>query len=230
MTSDDFGISGRVPEPRKHYVYLWRPQDTLKNKRKPNHLEHLILGNPKLWSVGNDRRRQIMNIRLKNSCKSCKSWIWDQHLPENMKWQFGKSLKLWHQETNNLWHQETKKLTTKKPLSQETKKPRNNNSEKPRNQESTTLDDSYFRKHFLNIRLFASWNMVHTLCDFHNYRMRFVFLFLFETFSKNLICFIFDPMSFLKILDTRKLPEMPRLTLWVASMQPGISSHIWDAA
>ena len=36
--------------------------------------------------VGKDVRRIILKIRLKSFWKS---WIWDQHLPENMRWLFG---------------------------------------------------------------------------------------------------------------------------------------------
>ena len=41
--------------------------------------------------VGNDGRREIPKIRRVNAWKS---WIWDQYLPEKIKWMFGKSLKL----------------------------------------------------------------------------------------------------------------------------------------
>ena len=40
-------------------------------------------------------------LLLKSQEKTTKSWMWDQYLPENMKRKFGKSLKLWDQETKN---------------------------------------------------------------------------------------------------------------------------------
>ena len=45
--------------------------------------------------------------------------MWDQYLAESMKWEFGKSLKLWNHETKIF---ET--VETDKPKSQEIKKPR----------------------------------------------------------------------------------------------------------
>ena len=68
--------------------------------------------------------RKLMEIRLNMSRQS---WIWDQYLPENMKW--------------NLFNmgQETKKprnFETKTPRRQETKKPWNHEAKKLRNQEA----------------------------------------------------------------------------------------------
>ena len=87
-------------------------------------------------------KRRAPKIQTICLMPSSKSWIWDQYLPENMKWTFGKSLKLWNQETLKPRNQETlkprnfenKKLWNQEPLkprSQETLKPRN---PKPRNQ------------------------------------------------------------------------------------------------
>ena len=67
---------------------------------------------------GKGGRRTISSIR---SIKSWNYWIWDQSLPEIMKWNFDKSLNLWSQETL-------------KPRSQQSLKPRNFLTRKPRNQ------------------------------------------------------------------------------------------------
>ena len=79
-------------------------------------------------SFRKDGRRTIPTFCL---MESWKSWIWDQYLPENMKWVVGNmgSLKLWN-------------FTTTKPGDQETKKPRNFGTKKPnkeaRNYETKT--------------------------------------------------------------------------------------------
>ena len=48
-------------------------------------------GNPKNVNFGKDGRQTMVKIRLINSWKS---WLWDQYLSKDMKWKFGKSLKL----------------------------------------------------------------------------------------------------------------------------------------
>ena len=93
-------------------------------------------GNRHFWFVGKEGHRKHMKIRL---TVSWKSWIWDQDLPENMKWKFGKMepissnkhemefVNFWNFETKQLWNQETKTLWnqgTWKPRNFETKKPR----------------------------------------------------------------------------------------------------------
>ena len=83
--------------PKTNFIYLWRPQDTSNNSRKlPKHSKKMFrilecLQIDKFGLVGKDGGRKIPTIRPINSCKS---WRWDQYLPENMKWIFGKSLKL----------------------------------------------------------------------------------------------------------------------------------------
>ena len=92
----DVGTFGRVPGTQnKYYLSLETPGHLNKSKktqinqnlffRKINILEIRNLEN------GKDVRRQIPTIRL---IISCTSWMWDQYLPENMKWEFRKSLKL----------------------------------------------------------------------------------------------------------------------------------------
>ena len=73
-----------------------------------------------------------MKTRFK---KSWKSWVWDQYIPEDMKWHFGnmgalnlETKKLWNQETSKPIHFETKKQQTKKP-----------NNKKPTNQVNKEL-------------------------------------------------------------------------------------------
>ena len=66
---------------------------------------------------GKGGRRKFPTIQRINYRES---WIWDQYLLKNSKWEFGYmgSLNLWNaetkkprnQETENLWNQETKKL------------------------------------------------------------------------------------------------------------------------
>ena len=76
---------------------LWKNQEQSPIVFEQNHFIHLhILESYNFQSCGQDGRRQIPTTRLINSWKS---WIWDQYLPENMKWKFGKSLELWNQET-----------------------------------------------------------------------------------------------------------------------------------
>ena len=64
------------------------PGHLKKIKKKPwNILKNF--GNPqvcRLW------RRRTPNNPEDPSNTSLKSWIWDQHLPEHMKWKFGESL------------------------------------------------------------------------------------------------------------------------------------------
>ena len=58
----------------------------------------------------------MMKIRL---IKSRKAWMWDQYLPEHMKWDFGSFMKPRNQETKK---PKAKHQGTKKPSNQETKK------------------------------------------------------------------------------------------------------------
>ena len=111
----DFGISVRVPAPPNHYdLFLETPGYFKSAKKIPNQFEKMR--NLQMRAIqdfkmfGNGGRREIMKILLRNSWKSR---IWDQDLPENMKWIVGNmgSLKLWNQEI-------------KKPRNFETKKPR----------------------------------------------------------------------------------------------------------
>ena len=127
-------------------------------------------------NVGKDGRRRMPTIRL---IQSWKSWIWDQSLPENMRWEFGKPLKLWifetkklqNQETKTLWsqgtlktrnqenkkqqndNQETKNQETNKPTNRETSKPRSQETEKPANQETKKLRNqaALYLQHFNHI-------------------------------------------------------------------------------
>ena len=80
----------------------------------------------KFEHFGEDAARKMMKTRLN---KSWKSWIWDQDLPENMKWFFGNN-------TKKLRNQEPKKLRN-----QETKKLRDRETQKLRNQETKKLRD-----------------------------------------------------------------------------------------
>ena len=64
-------------------------------------------------------KRQAPNMPATRLRNSWKAWIWDQYLPENMKWKFGKSLILWTLKPRN------QKRETNKPRNRDTKKPRN---------------------------------------------------------------------------------------------------------
>ena len=85
--------------------------------------------------VGKAGTEKKPTIRLINSWKS---WIWDQFLPENMKWKCGNTGRIYFQEheMDYFWNFETLKLwkqETKKPRNVETKKLWNFKTEKPRN-------------------------------------------------------------------------------------------------
>ena len=124
----DFGTFERVPSSQDN-MSCFREARTFKtghiNKNEeeaPNIFNLIILRNLKMLKIKNvdnfqkDGHRTIMKTRL---IKSRKSWIWDQYLPENMRWTFGNFLKPRSQGTKKARHQETK---TQKP---KTKKPRN---------------------------------------------------------------------------------------------------------
>ena len=75
-------------------------------------------GNPECWQ--RSKRRAPNNpadlIRL---IRSWKYWIWDQYLPENLKWAFGKSLKFETKKPRNFETNKTLKCWTKKPRNQD---------------------------------------------------------------------------------------------------------------
>ena len=110
------GFSDVSTTPKTNIIYFLRHQDTQINPRyTPIMFKNSIYGNINTLEIENCRT--ILKIRL---TKCWTSWIWDQYLPENMKWNFGNmgSLKLGNFET-------------KKPRSQETLKPRNQTTSKP---------------------------------------------------------------------------------------------------
>ena len=84
-----------------------------KIKQIPKHVRNLFVGKfqnvgkPFLKICGKDGGWKIPTIRPTNSWKS---WIQDQYLPENMRWEFGKSLEPRSFEIKQLYDQETKKL------------------------------------------------------------------------------------------------------------------------
>ena len=107
--------------PKTNIIYLWRPQDTSNHLRKNNSfLEHVIVGNIKISGIHKFEcfGKEVHHEKSRDACnKLLKSWMWDQYIPTNMQWQFGKSLKCETFETNNLW-----KEATSKPINFETKK------------------------------------------------------------------------------------------------------------
>ena len=76
----------------------------LKNKKSLGIFSNMIFINLKVSEIHvfdifrEDGHREILPIRL---IKSWKSWIWDQYLPENMEWQFGKISKPRKKTTKN---------------------------------------------------------------------------------------------------------------------------------
>ena len=127
----DFGIPDASFSPKTNIIYLSRPQDTSNNSRKiKNHFqntffwEHFKNWHPCVFAVsGKDRRRTIPTIRR---IISWKSWIWDQYLPEHMKWNFGNMGSISSEKIFNDFRKfEIWNFGTLKPRNQETEKPRN---------------------------------------------------------------------------------------------------------
>ena len=94
----EFRIFGRVHPPRNQlFLSLETPRHLNKIKKKPyafsKHIVFIKLGILEFQKFDNFRKgghRIMMKIRLTTSWES---WIWDQYLPENKKWQFDKFLK-----------------------------------------------------------------------------------------------------------------------------------------
>ena len=122
-------------------LIFWRHHDIITHPRKNTNRfwEILFVEISNCWKskmilFGRDGRRELSTIRLINSWRS---WIWEQYLPEDMKWKIGDLgwissdhikwfSKLWKFETLELWNQETLK-----PRNQETKRPRNQETKNP---------------------------------------------------------------------------------------------------
>ena len=121
------------PRALKSIIGIFGNPRTLKTNQE-NIVEYswkiLCLQISKCWTsqnfdnFGKDGRRQIPTIRL---IQSCKSWIWNQYLPETI---FSNLVSLWNVETKKPWFFETKKQTTRN------QKPRNRT---PRNRTPTTF-------------------------------------------------------------------------------------------
>ena len=74
----DFGIWGRVPEPKNQLLLFLEAPGYLEKIKKINGTfrEYYLFksqnfGNPKLENVGKDGNRNMMKIHLRISCKSC---------------------------------------------------------------------------------------------------------------------------------------------------------------
>ena len=121
--------------PKTICFILWDTRTPKTKQENPwNVFKHIIFTNIKISEIENvvifrkDGHRQILESRLRNSWTS---WIWDQYLPESMKWKIGKFCKPINHETK---HRETKK-----PRNQETKRPRDQETKKPRNQDTPVV-------------------------------------------------------------------------------------------
>ena len=124
----DFGILGRVQTTQNQYhLFLETPGHlkkvkTISGQLKKTNLETLEIED--FDHFRKDGQRKMMKACL---IKSRKSWIWDQYLPENMKWKFGKFLKPRNQEINKPLNQTNKNQETNKPKTK-IKTPRNLNT------------------------------------------------------------------------------------------------------
>ena len=135
--------------PKTNLIYLWRYQDTSNDLRKaPNHfrrnmlLENLRMSETMSWQCW--KRRAPGNLEDPVDIYFVwEYWIWDQYLPENMKWNFGKVgsispknitwmvFDVWNVGTANLLNFENKK-----PKTQETKHQEPNTKQEAKNQQN----------------------------------------------------------------------------------------------
>ena len=94
----DFRIWGRVHDSQNHLcLTLETPSYFQKSEKTVIIFENMIWGNIKIsWLQVFEQMEKagptIMTICLINSWRS---WIWDQYLPESMKWTFLKILNVW---------------------------------------------------------------------------------------------------------------------------------------
>ena len=130
----------------KQFCLLWRHQDTSTISREnPNCFKicvgnFKIIGNRQIWKNGKDTCQETPTIRVRILWNS---GIWDQYLPEKMKWNVGNMGSVASQ--NIKWvfwiydFLEHRNLETMKPRNQETETLRNLESKKRRNQGTNAL-------------------------------------------------------------------------------------------
>ena len=91
--------------PKTTIIYFWRHQDILSNIRKHAQTFQKNI----FWAISKCRKRKIRIVektRAENSWGSVlslsgQSWIWDQYLPENMRWAFGNMGSIFAEKTLN---------------------------------------------------------------------------------------------------------------------------------
>ena len=133
-----WGFSDVSMNPKTNIICFLRHQDISKYPRN-NHRTFLkICCFCKPQRVGNWHvflKRPAPTIHKDPSNQLGNSWIWDQSLPENMKWAFGNM-----GSTSSKKHQMNfESLELWKPINSETKKPGNLETKTPRTHEGKTL-------------------------------------------------------------------------------------------